>query len=46
MAQSIAPWLMTGSTPGNAKSTGPACVFGGAPNEVEAPEKIFDWVAN
>ncbi|MNC92476.1 hypothetical protein D3C83_89120 [compost metagenome] len=34
----------TGSTPGSAMSTAHACVFGPAPNAVEAPENIFDAV--
>ena len=34
----------TGSTPGSAMSTADACVFGAAPNAVDAPEKIFDAV--
>src|SRR5690348_12622365 len=44
MARSTAPLLSTGSTPGSARSTAEACVLGGAPNAVDAPEKIFDAV--
>ena len=38
--------LSTGKTPGKARSTAHACVFGAAPNAVAAPEKIFETVAN
>lgn len=44
MARSTAPLFMTGSTPGNARSTGQACVLGSAPKRVEAPEKILETV--
>ena len=44
MARSTAAALATGSTPGSAISTALACVFGGAPNAVDAPENIFDTV--
>ena len=33
-----------GSVPGKARSTGQDWVLGAAPNWVDAPEKIFDWV--
>ena len=44
IARSTAPLFNTGSTPGSAISTADACVFGAAPNAVDAPEKIFDDV--
>ena len=44
MARSTAPRFTTGSTPGSAISTALACVLGGAPNAVDAPENIFDAV--
>ena len=44
IARSTAPRFSTGSTPGSAMSTAEACVFGAAPNAVDAPEKIFDAV--
>ena len=44
IARSTAPRFATGSTPGSAMSTALACVFGAAPNAVDAPEKIFDRV--
>jgi len=44
IARSTAPRFGTGSTPGSAMSTALACVFGAAPNAVDAPEKIFDTV--
>src|SRR5512143_2451523 len=44
IARSTAPRFSTGNTPGSAMSTALACVFGAAPNAVEAPEKIFDAV--
>src|SRR5450830_2195092 len=37
---------MTGSTPGSARSTGLACVFGSAPKVVGEPLKIFDAVVS
>src|SRR3954453_19238890 len=46
MARSTAPLLSTGSVPGSARSTAAACVLGGAPKAVEAPEKIFDAVVS
>jgi hypothetical protein len=46
MAQSTTARLSTGSTPGNARSTALAWVLGGAPNAVDAPEKIFERVAS
>src|SRR5690348_13225050 len=46
IARSTAPRLSTGSVPGSARSTADACVLGGAPNAVEAPEKIFDAVVS
>jgi hypothetical protein len=42
IARSTAPRLATGSVPGRARSTGHACVFGAAPNAVDAPLKIFE----
>ncbi len=41
MARSTAPLFSTGNTPGSAMLTASACVFGSAPNAVDAPEKIF-----
>jgi hypothetical protein len=38
--------LSTGSTPGSARSTTLAWVFGSAPNAVDAPEKILLTVDN
>ncbi len=46
MARSTAPRLSTGNTPGSARSTGEACVFGAAPKAVEVPEKILEAVDN
>ena len=46
IARSTAPLFNTGSDPGKATSTTLACVFGAAPNAVEAPEKILDRVDN
>ena len=46
MAHSTARLFSTGSTPGSAMSTAHACVLGGAPNAVEAPENIFDCVSS
>src|SRR5262245_11131241 len=43
-AFSTASRLATGSTPGSAMSTALACVLGGAPNAVDAPENIFERV--
>src|SRR5213083_2817904 len=36
--------LATGSAPGNPRHTGQTCVLGGAPNAVEQPQNIFDFV--
>src|SRR5450631_2387227 len=44
MARATAPLFSTGSTPGSPRSTAQACVLGAAPNLVEAPEKILDFV--
>src|SRR5687767_3906215 len=44
IAFSTAARFSTGSTPGSAISTAEACVFGAAPNAVDAPEKIFERV--
>jgi hypothetical protein len=44
IARSTAPRFITGSVPGNARSTGEACVFGAAPKCVDEPLKIFDCV--
>jgi len=41
IARSTAPLFSTGSTPGSARLTASACVFGSAPNAVEAPENIL-----
>ena len=38
--------LSTGKTPGNPRSTAQAWVFGGAPEAVDAPEKILLLVAS
>jgi hypothetical protein len=46
MARCTAPLFITGSAPGNAKSTAEACVFGSAPNAVDARLKIFDCVVS
>jgi hypothetical protein len=46
MAHSTAFLLRTGKTPGKARSTAQAWVLGSAPKAVEAPEKIFETVAN
>src|SRR5258706_4107570 len=46
IARPTAPLFSTGNVPGSARSTAEACVLGGAPNAVEAPEKIFDAVVN
>src|SRR5690348_12803119 len=46
IARSTAPRFSTGSVPGSARSTALACVFGAAPNAVDAPEKIFDAVVS
>src|SRR4030067_2313291 len=48
IARPTAPLFSTGSTPGSAMLTASACVFGSAPNAVEAPENILllveSWV--
>ncbi|MNY76685.1 hypothetical protein D3C86_2163450 [compost metagenome] len=41
MARSTAPLFITGSVPGNARSTAQACVLGSAPKAVEARLKIL-----
>lgn len=41
MASSTARLFKTGSAPGNPRQTGHTCVFGGAPNVVVHPQKIF-----
>jgi len=46
MARSTAPRFITGKVPGRARSTAQDCVLGAAPNWVDAPEKILDWVDN
>ena len=46
IARSTAPLFITGSTPGSARSTGLAWVFGSAPNWIEPPLKIFDLVVS
>src|SRR6195952_2342270 len=46
IARSTAPRFITGNEPGNARSTGQACVFGSAQNCVAAPEKILETVDN
>src|SRR3954463_1218966 len=46
MAQRTASLFSTGNTPGNAKLTTQACVFGSAPNAVDAPEKILVLVCS
>jgi hypothetical protein len=38
---STARRFSTGSAPGNPRHTGQTCVFGGAPNRVLQPQKIF-----
>ena len=42
MAKSTAERFSTGSAPGKPRHTGHTCVFGGAPNAVLQPQKIFD----
>src|SRR5882724_4639909 len=48
MARSTAPLFSTGNTPGNARLTASACVFGSAPKLVDAAENILllveSWV--
>jgi hypothetical protein len=44
MARSTAPRFMTGSVPGNARSTAQAWVLGSAPKAVGARLKILDCV--
>src|SRR5512147_3062178 len=46
MAKSTAPLFDTGNTPGSGRSTAEACVFGAAPDAVEAPEKILLLVSS
>src|SRR5260363_134191 len=46
IARSTAPRFATGSTPGSARSTTDACIFGSAPKRVEAPENSFETVDN
>src|SRR5476649_2045592 len=46
IARSTAALFITGSTPGSARSTGLACVFGSAPNLIGEPLKIFDSVVS
>jgi hypothetical protein len=41
IARSTAPWFITGSVPGSARSTGDAWVFGSAPKAVDEPLKIL-----
>src|SRR5512138_1873036 len=41
IAHSTAARLSTGSVPGSARSTAHACVFGGAPKAVDAPENAL-----
>src|SRR5205814_3587479 len=45
-AKSTVFLLRTGSAPGSPRQTGQTFVFGGAPNAVEQPQKIFDAVSN
>jgi len=45
MANSTTFLLRTGKTPGIPWHTGQVWVFGGAPNSVEHPQKIFDAVS-
>jgi hypothetical protein len=44
MAFSTTSRFITGNTPGNAHSTTLAWALGSAPNAVDAPLKILDWV--
>src|SRR4051812_2398354 len=45
-ASSTARAFRTGSAPGKPRHTGQTCVFGGAPNAVSHPQKIFVRVDN
>ena len=44
IADSMAFALTTGSAPGRPRHTGQVWVFGSAPNSVEQPQNIFDFV--
>ena len=44
IADSTAFALTTGSAPGRPRHTGQVWVFGSAPNSVEQPQNIFDFV--
>jgi hypothetical protein len=46
MAKSTARSFNTGSAPGNPRQTGHTFVFGGPPNDVLQPQKIFDCVSS
>src|SRR3982074_223883 len=46
IARSTAPLFITGSTPGSARSTGLAWVFGSAPKRIALPLKIFELVVS
>ena len=46
MAHFTASLFSTGNTPGRAKLTTQACVFGSEPNAVDAPLKIFVLVCS
>src|SRR5438270_13174273 len=44
IAISTAALFSAGKAPGNPRQVGQTCVFGGAPNCVEQPQKIFVFV--
>ena len=44
MANSTTFWFKTGNAPGIPRHTGQTLVFGGAPNLLEQPQKIFESV--
>jgi hypothetical protein len=44
--RSTAPLFITGSTPGSARSTGLAWVFGSAPKAIALPLKILELVVS
>jgi len=46
MASSTTFRFNTGNAPGSPRHTAQTLVFGGAPNRVLHPQKIFVWVSN
>jgi hypothetical protein len=46
IVDSIPMAFATGKDPGKPKQVGQVCVFGSAPNSVEQPQNIFEFVDN